>query len=1197
MKTKEKIINYIKRKIKIIFTSKHAGVILNQPIESDKKDWIGVSTYVDDLATAIDGGARMVAITSDFGSGKSSLISLYKKRYETRALSVHIYPKYVYTINMWETIDGVNAQTKMSVTDLHKSFLFHVINQLSPSKGSYISKRLSKNYGLFSLESSSIFKNVLLGIVIIAFILGEVLRRFGEEVGGIFSFDPEYTQIAMFVAYVICLICMLIVLFRADFIFSSSKSEGKREMDENVLIDYYNKEVLYKKFYHHYIFVIEDLDRIDDMNLVKGFLKEIRKYYLTDKNSRSQFHNNKVTFVINIKPEAMLKNTDDVGIPSFSISKEKLYSKFFDYILILRKINIDNYDSILIGLMKELRNELLGLGLLSYSDEILIENISGMQWIIRGNELGIREIKNRLNSALALYKNLTAKFINKSITFEKCAVATYLIAEYEDDFYKIKDRDIETIIEKYISDDLEEDTSTWGENWENISDGFKRELYNLVVNKMIDSNYRTYFYNYPQGSKLYDLSASIIYNSIIYDERPQNFKEYRKHLDNTPENVIIDAYYKVNQLNLSFPRFIVEFEKLYAIAANHFRQKILDVIGHFQFDSINLSRTSELLEKIVMYNENIEQREDLLIDIADLLNENIDDKENLNLIRQMVCKAVPEDALFFKSLFLGDNSFITCDEIKSIQKIEIIMQLINYLSMNNSFDECVAIHDLIMMYPDNQEKYISFYLKMVLTFGIHEVFILIKEFCLGIDELPSNLRELLVDEVLKSKLSDIEYISLLCSLTRIDADAINSIISIGWIQGLPLKICEQIKTHEEYLFYICNMIDENEDRLDLESPKISDTINENAVWIYKNKEGGWIKIRELVLKSGSLITNYLTLFRREFPKITEEELNFVEDYRNAILILEENDVTEEDVMILARYFNKKYRNPTESFEILQYLSGLNSKVAESLFFELDMKHISYKTMSSKRKNIINAKLTSLFEIENNIKKRINYMRHIGMSIKQLEKNLYVELNKDENLCEEYVNYANSLEKVELDTIENLVHLNSIKLYSDKVNEKLYEMKYYPQYVSSKTASMDKFEIEEDRKEVLWKTYKDMFNNPGYTRTKKYMLKNESFLNLLVKDNAYLESENQLMAYSAANQTETLIKYVVKSFDENDLCTYFSKIIGFDSYESAKYYVEMIIRNNTLLKDNSVYMNTHDKLIDPGLKAKYTKARNKLLNNN
>lgn len=56
-------------------------VLLNQPIKKKENDWIGVSTYVDKLDMAIKEGAEIVGVTSDFGTGKSSLLALYKERY------------------------------------------------------------------------------------------------------------------------------------------------------------------------------------------------------------------------------------------------------------------------------------------------------------------------------------------------------------------------------------------------------------------------------------------------------------------------------------------------------------------------------------------------------------------------------------------------------------------------------------------------------------------------------------------------------------------------------------------------------------------------------------------------------------------------------------------------------------------------------------------------------------------------------------------------------------------------------------------------------------------------------------------------------------------------------------------------------------------------------------------------------------
>lgn len=121
-------------------------VILNRPIENEENDWIGVSVYVDKIKSAIEQGANMIAITSDFGSGKSSLISLLEKRIEKIKYNkvLCFRKKYkLYKINMWNVLNNNSDTTSI---ELHKSFVYNLSSQMSRRKGSYISKRLSKNY-------------------------------------------------------------------------------------------------------------------------------------------------------------------------------------------------------------------------------------------------------------------------------------------------------------------------------------------------------------------------------------------------------------------------------------------------------------------------------------------------------------------------------------------------------------------------------------------------------------------------------------------------------------------------------------------------------------------------------------------------------------------------------------------------------------------------------------------------------------------------------------------------------------------------------------------------------------------------------------------------------------------------------------------------------------------------------------------
>ena len=222
-------------------------VVLNQPIKSKENDWIGVSTYVDKLDEAIDDGAEIIGVTSDFGTGKSSLISLLKEKNKSGE-------KRIYTINMWEILSE-NSQNNRSFLELHKALLYNIVSQIKPEKSSYLSKRLSKNYGLISIQSSNAKRSfmVVVGILLVA--LAEVARRYSTVLqqmivsAKIVSPDQiikveQIIGMFKYVAFLVGFVAIAAVLWKSDFIFSSLKSEGKRELDENILIDIYRKEVL-----------------------------------------------------------------------------------------------------------------------------------------------------------------------------------------------------------------------------------------------------------------------------------------------------------------------------------------------------------------------------------------------------------------------------------------------------------------------------------------------------------------------------------------------------------------------------------------------------------------------------------------------------------------------------------------------------------------------------------------------------------------------------------------------------------------------------------------------------------------------------------------------------------------------------------------------------------------------------------------
>lgn len=92
-------------------------------------------------------------------------------------------------------------------------------------------------------------------------------------------------------------------------------------------------------------------------------------------------------------------------------------------------------------------------------------------------DIDIREIKSRLNESLTLYESLLNRFPGRAgdevITFEKCAVATYLRREYENDFYLLEDNTLDVLVSQYGMRGMEVmEEENQPEQWEQFSRAF-----------------------------------------------------------------------------------------------------------------------------------------------------------------------------------------------------------------------------------------------------------------------------------------------------------------------------------------------------------------------------------------------------------------------------------------------------------------------------------------------------------------------------------------------------------------------------------------------------------------------------------------------------------------------------------------------------------------------------------------------------
>lgn len=1168
---------------------KKKTVYLNRPIQNKKEDWIGISTYVEKLDDAIEEGAKIIAVTSDFGTGKSSLISLYKSLYEnTFQSSILGRGKKVLCINMWgnyahiqkeRTQDSTRNESnyeKIMPLELHKAFIYQVISQINPKdkrKSNYISRRLSKDFGIFSVNGkNSLWSIVAIGSII-GFFLSAIANKFPKYIQSFFGIDEKFFSMAVIMLFIVSVIGFGFAIVNSEIIFSSKKSEGNRTFDENVLIDLFKQEVMNHCRRQHYIIVIEDLDRINEKDNVLQFLRELRKYYLTEGGKH------KITFIVCIKPEAMLQNN--------SKEKEQEYKKIFDYTMNLQKINIDNFDSILKGLLEEKTEWLEKLNLEPQP------NSPGMEWMIHGRKIDIREVKNRLNEALTLYESLLDRFPeneNKAvITFEKCAIATYLRREYEDDFYKLEDNAFDVLVSQYAIRGLDTiEDNQQPDKWKELDEKFKEDVVHLIKSKKIDANYRLYFYNYPSDSKLFTISEMRVYNSIVYQETPKDQNEYQEHLNQTSEEVIEEAYQKISTLGVRMPLFLLDYDKLFVLLYKTTDEKLFELIESQRFDKNNEERICNLIEKCVRKREGEYEWETLIYELAQHLNKVVEDKTVLCAIRQRMCRVISGKVVLMESLFMEDNPFITSEEIAAIGDGEAILDVVNYEALEQDTASVDDIHQRILEAEKWNQKYIKFYKHVIDCQGMKKWKGELAKTCAHFGEIPEEIVGLYANEIKAKKITVGDYVACLEDVADLEKAQLQILKDYQWIKGLSKRLCELMYQVGFYLEYLCNITLLEQESFSCEDENVFGVIVRNADWIQANATKSFYAIRKLVVQNHATIEKYEFLFQTPYPVLSQSELSLVGDVEDVLKLMKGRNLTEEQAVYVVSYFNQKYRKPTMAYEIIHFVLQQEEEIAREMFYGLELSHIPYARMARARRKEINDKIYELFQMKENPGERVKFLNFTGVSVEEMEKDLWKVLNEDENLRKAYITYANQLEKIPIYTLKNILKLDSIDIYSPVINQRLWECKEYEIYVSSKTRLEKQFVMEEDKLNELWPVYIRIFHSSNWRRTRVYMTKNELFMKRLIEQNAYTEVGENIMYYTAGKQSVDLLNYVVENYDEDIQREYFSKIKGFNGYDAAHRFCEIAKENSAIGKDENVYDNVKGKLINPGLEGWFTK---------
>ena len=1169
-------------------------VFLNTPIHDEADDILGFQSHVDALQAAIDANAQMIAITSPFGAGKSSVTELLRTQKDNQR---------VVNVSMWSHLckkcdDTIGNQT----IELHRSFLYQIVSNLSSKNGSYISRRLSKNYGLLKLHTENPRYYIAAFLSLMFFLLGYVLPyvlRVGiPTVWG----QPEMWN-GLFI--LISVICFVYIIVRAEIVFSSNKSEGALTIDEHELIELYRKFVLdyctNQTKIEKFIFVIEDLDRTNDHDCVINFLKELRKYYTLENHENKR--QNKIVFIVNVKPETSLFKT---AKEHKAVESESLYAKLFDYVLNIQTINIDDYETVLESILQNSQDTIHAV--FPDSTYLRLVDIPGMQWIIRGKDFGVRDIKDRLNRSFSLYASLRSRFPSSPIEFEKCAVVAYLTTVYEQDFIKTDDRTFGKLVEAHLQHKLSEDLCRANLGKENTE--YAKEVCSLIQAKLIDSNYRMYFYNYPKNSTIYSHDEHAIQNAILYGEMVDNFEDMALRVTANNVKVVYDALDRIEKLKMPLPDTVFACEPLFIEALRHYPDGVFEWISNLDYSQNAFDKTSRKIINILSFDkERFVYKTDHATRFCEIWEEKLKENELLRF-RSMLCSTFAKEILWYTPLFMGVHNIASFTEL-DLLSLENAIKLTN--AQKDTFSvkyaqyilqrfekEVTPVEKLInnvQAFLTSAEKKLgsSATVTYLIQFMQH-LRTIIPEYEVSVmSQLTSNR----VDPEQKNKLYQ-AYQTLINSITpeTISVVTLQNIQALDKFDGYTEGVSYAL-SNADYIFESTLVRLHLGAPIDFHSEKTIEAIKANLKWLLKHSDI-LMKLRFSVLRVSDekSVFNYDFLFSEECPILCATEFEKVQ-YSfsdDAILrLIPASIVTTSEIPMLTSFFNRRFRQNTTTYSYLLYVAKMQQDIAKECFYALNFDYaIKYSTFAAARKGIVKKAFREILRLDSTNEK-IRFMEATRFMDSAWEESICDEVKSNSTLQKSYIDAVNHAVdgSITKSTIRCICLIPSFYPLKDTVTKKLYATKNYKHYILCKTLYHDVFILDgPDQIENLWETYMEIFAGSNHPKTRGHMDNSQDLLRLIMEKKAYtgLSVERRNVLAKVHQDADSLQEAINRG--ESFAAGYYQKIAGFTNEAAAEMFVSIMEGKPNLLRSQAIYDHCHEKLISSTLKAKYTRLRKK-----
>lgn len=1039
-------------------------VFVNNPVRKQKYDVIGFDTQVETLKNAIDNGATMIGVIADYGTGKSSMTELLCDRFVKKGNPTPI------KINMWDSLTQENVQGEATgVSNLTRSFLFQLANGKNSILGGYVNKLLSKNYGNVSFASSNPWRFGFFAIIAGVWF---GLHMMAEVSGtGVMSQLPEYmNKVIPFVKalspwfLVLGIASLLLGMKKLSVVFSHWKMPTRREVEINDVFDTYRiiaKRIIPIRKRKKRLVFVDDLDRINDKKIIIAFLKELYRFQDSIADNRDR-----IVFIVSLKPESELVDrivqADQSSLGKKSDEEaEQIYPKVFDTTLFLKPIHFDDYDSILLRLITSAPEKQAIL------EDLIGKKIeqtlpSSFRWIKCGTNLTLRDLKDRLNHAIAIMVSLKNKSYenNSAADFNACTAVSYLESQFPSDYYRlIRDeesfarfikRSYKIVDATKVDESLQDLVKVYIECFgsEKYSEKFVKALCGMVMEKTFKDDFRMYFYTYPKDSHIKTTEERELCNCLLFPNQypiPSNLDDCVAYAYRTGRNDTIEK--TLMSLDI-FPAIVIE------------NSILLD-----QATKVSMTKAFALFYKRVIQDHT--PRSDLHVyweRITGIEGDNkvrfinlciqkvaeLSDPEKIIQKRLEIIKGPNTEILTFKKLFNGirDVPQITKEEIDSIGDPDIYVPLISVQNIEPEQGEylCAALNSTQLVTNEGTwSKAVDVIKTLIEVSDCKRIGSAILEFL----KINEHVDDAMFSVVCSANLSHeqiADYINILAP-SKLSPKYLKLLNLLGFSahirEEVVYSMMEQTLFFTPILFYSNN---NNLHRMDKFLGAMEE-IRAACEQLNVDHPGTIVAFRKHCLMAGA--EQLKELFFDRYPLITAEEYGAFKRTSDAVRHINTEKIDVESVSELLQVIYAREYSPEELIDLFEYLFIPNvnthciddTAAIETLLDEMDFQRLGVKQLTYEQRSRLYASFSDQHSITDS-EDAISFTKRFGCFIPEVEK----IISEDKTACTEYCDLI-----VELDELTDIALRWTEKYYftapaSERLCNILFDKERYDDYI-------------------------------------------------------------------------------------------------------------------------------------------------------